>query len=397
MPARFNRIIVIVLDGVGCGEAPDAAEYGDGGSDSLGNVARAISGLNLPNMGRLGIGCLTDIQGVPCSLHELGAAGKCRPASKGKDTITGHWEMMGIQLEHAFPTYPDGFPPEIIAAFEKETDRGVLANKASSGTVVISEYGVEHLRTGKPIVYTSADSVFQIAAHEDIIPVDELYSICEKARNFLSGEHALGRVIARPFTGNVTDGFTRTPRRRDYPLLPATPTMLQKLTTAGRDVWSIGKIDDIFAKQGITQSNHTTDNAGSIRAIIESLAQDFSGLLFANLIEFDMIHGHRNDPKGFGAALEDFDQALPEIMDRMKSDDLAILTADHGVDPTTPGTDHSREYVPLLAFSPAIRSKIDLGPRDTFADVAATIAENFDLEPPLAGISFLNELGLEGG
>jgi len=392
MSGRFKRIIVIVLDGVGCGEAPDAAAYGDVGSNSLGNVARVIGGLKLPNLGRLGIGRITEIEGVPASLHSCGAAGKCRPATKGKDTVAGHWELMGILLDHPFPTFPDGFPESIIEQFVSATGRDVLANKASSGTVIIQEFGEQHVKTGKPIVYTSADSVFQIAAHEEVIPIEELYEICQKTRSFLVGENGMGRVIARPFVGNSTDGFTRTERRKDFPLLPATPTMLQKLEASGKDVWSIGKIDDIFAFQGITRSNHTTDNAGSTQAILDSLNQDFEGLLFANLIEFDMIFGHRNAPKGYGAALESFDRAIPSILSRMEDTDLAIISADHGVDPTTPGTDHSREHVPLLAFGPSLPSAVDLGVRDTLADVAAVIADNFELEAPLAGLSFLGRL-----
>lgn len=392
MNGRFKRIVVIVLDGVGCGEAPDAADYGDVGSDSLGNVSRAIGGLKLPNLGRMGIGQTTDIEGVPPSLHVAGAAGKCRPATKGKDTVAGHWELMGILLDHPFPTFPNGLPETIIDQFVSATGREVLANKASSGTVVIQEFGEQHVKSGKPIVYTSADSVFQIAAHEEVIPVEELYEICRMTRGFLTGENGMGRVIARPFVGNSTDGFTRTERRKDFPLLPATPTMLQKLEAAGKDVWSIGKIDDIFAFQGITKSNHTTDNAGSTQAILDSLDQGFEGLLFANLIEFDMIFGHRNDPKGYGAALESFDRALPSILASMKDTDLAIISADHGVDPTTPGTDHSREYVPLLAFGPSLSGPVELGVRDTLADVAAVIADNFELDPPVGGASFLDSL-----
>ena len=389
---RFKRITVIVLDGVGCGEAPDAGEYGDVGSDSLRNVSRSVGGLDCPNMGRLGLGKLTEIEGVPPSLHAAGGAGKCQPASKGKDTVTGHWELMGIQLAQPFPVYPAGFPPEIIRMFEEQTGRGVLANKAASGTVVIQEFGAEHLATAKPIVYTSADSVFQIAAHEKVISVEELYGICRKCRAFLVGEHGLGRVIARPFVGDERSGFARTKRRKDFPLLPATPTMMQRLVDAGKEVWSIGKIDDIFGHQGITRKNHTTDNAGSTRAILDSLEEDFEGLLFANLIEFDMIYGHRNDPRGYADALEAFDLALPSIVERMGVDDLGIITADHGVDPTTPGTDHSREFVPLLAFGPALDRPVELGVRETLSDVAATLAENFELDPPLTGKGFLQAI-----
>jgi phosphopentomutase len=389
---QVKRIIIIVLDGVGAGEAPDAALYGDVGSNSLGNVARAVGGLRLPNMSELGLGNITSIQGVPESPNAKGAFGRFQPKSAGKDTVIGHWEMMGIYLPVAFPTYPNGFPEEVLQAFKAATGKDVLGNKPASGTEILVELGVEHMRTGKPILYTSADSVFQIAAHEQIIPLEELYDMCEKARNILQGEHGVGRVIARPFLGDAPENFKRTHHRKDYPRTPEYPTMMQKLVSAGKDVYSVGKIDDIFAHQGITKSNHVLSNMESIQATLNFLEEDFEGLLFVNLIEFDMIYGHRNDPRGYANALEEFDLCIPEINNRLKSTDLVIITGDHGVDPTTPGTDHSREYVPLLAFGPQIRHNVNLDIRYSLADIAGSIAEIFSLEPQPIGKSFLPEI-----
>jgi phosphopentomutase len=389
---NIKRFIVIVLDGVGAGEAPDAAAYGDVGSNSLGNVARAIGGLHTPHMYELGLGNITPIQGVPRNPNARGGFGRFQPKSAGKDTIIGHWEMMGIYLPVAFPTYPNGFPPEVLDPFRQATGRDVLGNKPASGTEILKELGVEHMQTGKPIVYTSADSVFQIAAHEEVIPLEELYDMCHKARDILQGEHGVGRVIARPFLGNSPENFKRTHHRKDYARLPEYPTMMQKLVYAGKDVYSVGKIDDIFGHLGITKSNHVTSNLESIKATLEFLEADFEGLLFVNLIEFDMIYGHRNDPRGYANALEEFDCYLPEIDKRLKSTDMVIITGDHGVDPTTPGTDHSREYVPLLAFGPQIKPHIDLEIRESLADIAATIAENFSLEPQPIGKSFLQDI-----
>jgi phosphopentomutase len=386
---KINRVIVIVLDGVGAGEAPDAAAYGDAGSNSLGNVARAIGGLNTPNMYELGLGNITPIQGVPRNPNARGSFGRFQPKSAGKDTVIGHWEMMGVYLPVAFPTYPNGFPPEVLDQFKQATGRDVLGNKPASGTEILKELGLEHIQTGKPIVYTSADSVFQIAAHEEIIPLAELYDMCQKARAILQGEHGVGRVIARPFLGDSPDNFKRTHHRKDYPRLPEYPTMMQKLVNVGKDVYSVGKIDDIFGHMGITRSNHVTSNVDSIKAMLEFLEQDFEGFMFVNLIEFDMIYGHRNDPRGYANALEEFDGYLPEIEKRLKSTDMVIITGDHGVDPTTPGTDHSREYVPLLAFGPQLKPNVDLGIRDSLADIAGTIAEVFSLEPQPIGKSFL--------
>jgi len=390
----IQRVIVIVLDGVGAGEAPDAAAYGDVGSNSLGNTDRVVGGLDLPNLGQIGLGYITAMQGVPPAAHPTGAYGRMAPMSAGKDTISGHWEMMGIILSKPFPTYPNGFPPDVIMAFEKRIGRAVLGNTPASGTEIIKALGMEHIRTGKPIVYTSGDSVFQIAANEEVIPIDQLYWMCLQAREMLTGEHAVGRVIARPFVGSNPENFKRTERRRDYPLMPHGKTILQKATEAGLEVCSVGKIDDIMVHTGITQSKHTLNNAESVKGIIEFLDEDFKGVLFANLIEFDMIYGHRNDAVGYAAALKRVDEAVPEIQKHLRSGDIAMFVADHGVDPTTPSTDHSRECSPLLVFGPPVKAGVDLGMRKSFSDVGATIAEAFSLEPPQAGTSFLKDLSL---
>lgn len=389
---KIKRMIVIVLDGVGVGEAPDAADYGDVGSNSLGNVARAIGGLKTPKMYELGLGNITSIEGVAENPNAKGAFGRFQPMSAGKDTIIGHWEMMGIHLPVAFPTYPNGFPKDVLDAFEQATRKDVLGNKPASGTEIIKELGLEHMQTGKPIVYTSADSVFQIAAHEDVISLEELYDMCEKARTILQGEHSVGRVIARPFIGDNPENFKRTHHRKDYPRTPDYSTMMQKLVESGKDVYSVGKIDDIFAHQGITKSNHVLSNIDSIKAMLEFLSKDFEGLLFVNLIEFDMIYGHRNDPRGYADALEEFDRYIPEIEKLLKPTDLVIITGDHGVDPTTPGTDHSREYVPLLAFGPQIKQNVNLNTRESLADISGTLAEIFSLEPQPIGKSFLKDI-----
>jgi phosphopentomutase len=388
----IKRVIVIVLDGVGAGEAPDAADYGDVGSNSLRNTAKAVGGLNLPNMGRLGLGHITEILGVPPQENPAGCYGKMQPRSAGKDTISGHWELMGIALEKPLPTYPNGFPQSLLDEFTRRTGREVLGNKPASGTEILVELGEEHIRTGKPIVYTSADSVFQIAANEAIIPIEELYRMCQIAREMLQGEHAVGRVIARPFIGETPANFKRTERRHDYPLMSPLPTMLDSLLEAGKEVWSVGKIDDIFGHRGITRSNHTVSNRDGIAALLEFLPETFEGLLFVNLIEFDMIFGHRNDARGYANALEEFDRAVPEIQKRLKPSDLVMVVADHGVDPTTPGTDHSREHIPLLVFGEPVKQGKDLGTRKTFSDVGATIAEIFSIQVDYGAESFLKEL-----
>ncbi|NWF71303.1 MAG: phosphopentomutase [Chloroflexi bacterium] len=389
---KIQRVIVIVLDGVGIGAAPDAALYGDEGSNSLVNTASAVGGLRLPNMGALGLGNIMPIAGVPPAAA-AGAFGKMQPLSAGKDSVSGHWELMGIRLPKAFPTYPNGFPPEVIAAFSARIGRAVLANKAASGTAIIEEFGAEHMATGKPIVYTSADSVFQIAAHEDIIPVPELYKMCAVAREILVGEHGVGRVIARPFIGSGPGHFQRTERRHDYPLLSVKPTMLDTLVAAGKDVYAVGKIDDLFGGRGITHTAHSANNAQATADFIDKfLPIVFEGLLFVNLVEFDMIYGHRNDAPGYAAALQAFDASLPQIRAALRDDDIVLIAADHGVDPTTPSTDHSREYVPLLVFGAPVRANVNLGTRATFADVAATIAEIFQVQKPEIGVSFLSDI-----
>lgn len=389
---KMKRAIVIVLDGVGAGEAPDAALYGDAGSNSLGNTARKVGGLNMPNLAAMGFGYITPILGVPPVKDATGAFGKMEPFSPGKDTTTGHWELMGIKLPQAFPLYPNGFPEEILSKFREQTGLDILGNKPASGTEILKELGMEHIRTGKPIIYTSGDSVFQIAAHEDVIPVEKLYRMCEISRAILSGKHAVGRVIARPFTGTAPENFKRTERRKDFSIVPPSDTVLDKLKKSGKDVYAVGKIEDIFCERGITHSNHTPNNLASLKATLDFLDLDFEGVLFTNLIEFDMIYGHRNDAPGYARALEQFDQHVPEIQKHMKADDVCFVVADHGVDPTTPGTDHSRECIPLMVFGQRVRPNTNLGIRKTFADLGATIAENFSLEAPLIGVSFLKEI-----
>jgi phosphopentomutase len=382
----IRRLALIVLDSVGCGDAPDAALYGDSGSDTLGNTARAVGGLNLPNLGRLGLGHLTDIQGVPPEPAPAGAYGRLTQLSAGKDTTTGHWELAGLPVLKAFPTYPDGFPADLMAEYERRIGRGTLGNYPASGTVIIEELGAEHMRTGRPIVYTSADSVFQVAAHEDIMPIDELYRICEIARELLTGDHAVARVIARPFIG-LPGAFQRTERRRDFSLVPPQDTLLDVLKAAGHDVIGVGKIEDIFANRGLTDSCHTTNNADGVAAVRRYLGQAWHGLMFANLVDFDMLYGHRNNPRGYADALEWFDAQLPEIEAALQPHDVLMLTADHGNDPTSANTDHTRERVPWLVTGPRVRQGINLGTRESFADVAATIADLLGVEWAGAGES----------
>ncbi|HSM24933.1 MAG TPA: phosphopentomutase [Anaerolineaceae bacterium] len=389
---KFERVIVIVLDGVGAGAAPDAKEYGDEGSNSLTNTAKAVGGLNLPNLESLGFGRITPMQGVKPISPAKGSFGKLTPKSSGKDSVTGHWELMGIYLQEPFPVFPNGFPPEIIQKFKELTGLDVLSNKPASGTEVIQEFGEEHMLTGKPIVYTSADSVFQIAAHEEIIPLERLYEICKISRKMLVGKYGVGRVIARPFIGDKAGEFQRTSHRRDYPRIPDSDTMMDKIIESGLEVYATGKIDDLFGHRGISITNHTTNNHDSFLATIEFMKKDFKGLLFANLIEFDQIFGHRNDPKGYANALEQFDSYIPQVMDNLDSNDVVIIVSDHGVDPTTESTDHSREFSPLLVFGNQVKENVDLGIRGSYADVGATIAEIFNLEPPEIGKSFLQEI-----
>lgn len=387
----IKRVILIVLDGVGIGETPDADLFGDQGSNTLVNLARVQRGLFLPHLTRLGLGNIASIQGVAPQKKPRGAYGKMREKSVGKDTITGHWELTGVVLDRPFPTYPDGFPDEIMEAIEARSGRKFLGNYAASGTEIIQELGAQHMRTGCPIVYTSADSVLQIAAHEQIVPLAELYHICEIARDVCRGKHAVGRVIARPFTGEP-GAFERTVRRKDYSLVPPVKTVLDNMVEQGLEVWGVGKIEDVFAYRGISRSNHTTDNRSGMEFTIELLEKDFKGLIFTNLVDFDSKYGHRNDAAGFARALEDFDTMLERLLAKIKTEDMLIITADHGCDPTTESTDHSREYVPLLVYGPALQQGVDLGVRDSFADVAATIAEIFCLPEPVNTKSFWPEV-----
>ena len=389
---EIKRVSVIVLDGVGAGELPDAESYGDVGSNSLSNTARALGGIDLPNMGEIGLGNITPIEGVPPREHTLGAYGKCKEISKGKDSVTGHWELMGVEVKKPFPTYPNGFPKEVLDEFKRLTGYDVLGNKPASGTEIIKELGEEHMRTGIPIVYTSADSVFQIAAHEDVIPIKELYRICDISRKMLKGHHAVGRVIARPFIGKDAESFSRTKRRHDYPILAPKDTMMDTLIKYGHKVYATGKIDDLFGNRGISKTHHSVFNMESIKALADFLEEDFTGMLFANLVEFDMTYGHRNDIKGYAQKLEEFDAYMPTVRSKMRDSDIGMIVADHGVDPTTKSTDHSREYIPLLVFGKMVKNDVNLGIRQSFADVAATIGEIFSVTPPSIGKSFLQEI-----
>ncbi len=388
-----RRAILLVLDGVGIGELPDAAEYGDEGSNTLVNTAKAVGRLNLPNLQRMGLGNIEQIEGVTPAEKPIACYGKMREVSAGKDTTTGHWEIAGIIREKPFPTYPNGFPPEIIEAFEKAIGRKVLGNKPASGTAIIEELGEEHLRTGYPIVYTSADSVFQIAAHEEIVPVEQLYEWCRIAREILRGEHEVARVIARPFVG-TPGNFKRTPRRRDFSVPPPYPTLLDALTEAGLKVVTVGKIDDIFAGRGVTFAIHTSDNRDGMQQVETITVQGDFDFLWCTLVDFDTVYGHRNNPQGFARALREFDDWLGSFLPKLRDSDLLIITADHGNDPTTPSTDHSREYVPLLIWTPSLKEGKPLGVRQTFADVAATIADWLEVEWRGAGKSCLSECNL---
>ncbi len=387
---RFVKAAIIVLDGVGVGGAPDAADFGDAGADTLGHTAAAVGGLVLPNLGALGLGNLSVVAGVPPTERPSASWGRMREASAGKDTTIGHWEIAGVPVDQAMPTYPDGFPPDVMRRFEEIAGRPALGNVPASGPVIIAELGEEHQRTGRPIVYTSADSVFQIAAHEATVPIEELYRLCRESRAMLTGEHAVGRVIARPFEG-APGSYLRTGRRRDYSLEPYAPTLLDRMAASGREVVSVGKIDDIFANRGPTRSFHVLPNMECVDATVRALGEIESGLVFTNLIDFDMHFGHRNDCEGMAGALRALDARIPELIEAAGSDTLLMFTADHGNDPTTPGSDHSREEVPLLVWTGG-GAGVDLGTRETFADVAATIADAFTLEPPARGVSFLADL-----
>ena len=395
MTAAWNeqrRALLLVLDGVGCGEAPDTLRYGDAGSNTLGNVARAVGGLSLPHLQQLGLGNVAAVEGVKAVANARAAWGTMLPQSAGKDSTTGHWELAGLHLERPFPTYPQGFPAEILSAFTQATGRPVIGNVAASGTTIIADFAEAQRETGAWIVYTSADSVFQVAAHEAWIPLDELYRACEIARSQLVAPHDVSRVIARPFVGEA-GSWTRTANRRDYSIAPPGVTLLDALSDAGIPRDGVGKVDDLFASRGIA-TRHTHDNAEGIEKIRAWLTSDARGFCFANLVDFDTQFGHRNDPAGFARALEQFDQALPTLISAMREDDLLIITADHGNDPTTPSTDHARERVPLLVAGPRVQP-VDLGTRATFSDAGATIADWFGISFRGQGMSFLPQLGMQ--
>jgi len=385
---EINRIVIIILDSAGIGATPDAAAFGDIGCHTLGNIAQAVGGLKVPNMEIMGLGNIAILEGVKPQLKPTAAFGKMDEISGAKDTTAGHWELMGLPLIQPFPTYPDGFPPQVMDAFVTQTGRGFLGNYPASGTVIIDELGEEHLESGKLIVYTSGDSVFQIAAHEEIIPIEELYKYCKIAREILRGEHEVSRVIARPFIGEAGN-FTRTSNRHDYSVVPPKATVLDNMKDADLMVYGIGKINDIYVGQGITESVSTKSNIDGIEKTLEALStHPNKGLIFTNLVDFDAKFGHRNNPQGYADALAEFDEYLPQIVEALAEDDLLVITADHGNDPTYPGTDHTREYVPVLITGAAVQAGVNIGVRPTFSDLAATIADIFDVKAPPQGISF---------
>ncbi|MCH4888834.1 phosphopentomutase [Acidaminobacter sp. JC074] len=390
-----KRVILMILDSLGVGALPDSEKYGDVGVNTLNNIAKNVDRFEIPNLIKMGIGNLEGITHVPSSDDVIGAYGRSMEVSNGKDTTMGHWEIAGLNISEPFNTYPDGFPEEIIKPFEEKTGRKVVCNAPASGTVVIDEFGKHHMETGDLIVYTSADSVFQIAAHEEIVPIDELYKYCEIAREMLMGKHQVARVIARPFVG-TPGNFTRTSNRHDYSLKPFDKTVLDQLKEAGKDVIAVGKIVDIFDGEGITESVHTKSNMDGVDKTLEYMKADNHGLIFSNLVDFDAMFGHRRNIEGYRDAIEEFDKRLPEIQAAMKPGDILMLAADHGNDPSYTGTDHTREYIPMLVFGDAIKAGTDLGTRKSFADIAATIAEVLEIDAPKNGESFFGIMKKEG-
>lgn len=391
---KINRVIWIILDSVGMGELPDALLFNDVGTNTIGHVAEKVGGLKVPNMVNLGLGNINGMKNIEKADKPIGCYARMAELSNGKDTTIGHWEMTGIYSKEKFPTYPNGFPKEIIDKFVEATGvPGVLGNIVASGTEIIKDFGDEHIESKKPIIYTSADSVFQIACHEEIYSPDELYEMCIKAREILKGKDEVGRVIARPFIGkNSEEGFTRTANRRDFSRLPDENNLLSKMKRAGLDVAAVGKIEDIFANQGITMAVHTKDNMDGMRKTLDYMNEIESGLIFTNLVEFDSKWGHRNDYEGYAKGLEEFDEALKDVLDNMKETDMLLINADHGCDPTTKGTDHTREYVPLLIYGKSIESNVNLGTLNTFADTGQTIAEIFGIDKLEIGSSFLDKV-----
>ncbi|OZU90049.1 phosphopentomutase [Virgibacillus indicus] len=389
---NFKRVFLIVMDSVGIGEAPDADKFNDQGADTLGHIAEHMNGLHMPNMAKLGLSNIRQIKGIEKAQKPAGHFTKMQEASNGKDTMTGHWEIMGLNIQQPFRTFPDGFPEELINELEEKTGRKIIGNKPASGTEILIELGEEHLDSGALIVYTSADSVLQIAAHEEIVPLEELYQICEIARELtLDEKYTVGRIIARPFVGNP-GAFQRTSNRHDYALKPFGRTVMNELKDANYDVIALGKISDIYDGEGVTEAIRTTDNEDGMTKLIESFKKDFTGISFLNLVDFDAKFGHRRDPEGYGKALEAFDARLPEVFKELKQGDLLIITADHGNDPVHHGTDHTREFVPLIIFHNDITNAKELPIRETFADIGATISENFNVSMPEYGKSFLNEI-----
>ncbi|MDR7248538.1 MULTISPECIES: phosphopentomutase [Bacillus] len=389
---QYKRIFLVVMDSVGIGEAPDAAEFNDVGADTLGHIAEKMNGLHMPNMAKLGLSHIKEIKGIPADEKPLAYYGKMQEASNGKDTMTGHWEIMGLYIDTPFRVFPDGFPDELLNELKEKTGRGIIGNKPASGTEILDELGEEHMKTGDLIVYTSADSVLQIAAHEEVVPLDELYRICEIARELtLDEKYMVGRIIARPFVGEP-GAFVRTPNRHDYALKPFDRTVMNELKDDGLDVIAIGKISDIYDGEGITSSLRTKSNMDGMDKLVDTLKTDFTGLSFLNLVDFDALYGHRRDPEGYGKALEEFDARLPEVFDLLKEDDLLVITADHGNDPVHHGTDHTREYVPLIAYSKKHQGANELPTSKTFADLGATVADNFKTTMPKYGTSFLSKL-----
>lgn len=394
LEVKMKRGIIIVLDSVGIGAQPDAGLYGDEGSNTLGHICQQLKDhpwFSLANMERLGLGHIDGVDYLDKNQEPVGAFGRLMELSKGKDTTTGHWEIAGIIMDRAFPVYPNGFPPEIMQAFEKAIGRKTLGNYPASGTQIIDDLGPEHMKTGYPIVYTSADSVFQIAAHEEVIPLETLYEMCEKARRILTGEHAVGRVIARPFVGEPGT-FKRTSNRRDFSLDPIRKTVLDYAKEQGYEVRAVGKIEDIFNKRGITHAVHTRSNMDGVDRTLDWLREDFSGILFVNLVDFDMLYGHRNNVEGYGRALAEFDGRLPEILNAMHEDDILFITADHGCDPATESTDHSREYTPLLMYGKKVKAGVNLGTLKGFSNIGATLADYLGLDADIAGESFLSRI-----
>lgn len=387
----INRIILIVLDSVGIGELPDAEKYGDKGSNTIGNISKFIGGLKLENMQNIGLGNIIGIENINKIENPTGAFGKCAELSVGKDTVTGHWEIAGVVLEKPLNTYPNGFSKDIIEEFQNKIGRKIIGNKVASGTEIIKELGEEHIKTGYPIVYTSADSVFQIAAHEEVISLEELYRMCKIAREMLVGDRIVGRVIARPFIGE-NGNFTRTSNRHDFALDPFDKTMLDYIKENRLNVMAVGKIEDIYNKKGITDAVHIKNNMDGVDKTLEYMREDKQGLIFTNLVDFDMIYGHRNNIQGYGKALQDFDDRIPEIISSMKEEDVLIITADHGCDPTTESTDHSREYIPILIYGKNIKSGVNIGVRECFCDIGKSILDLLNIENSLYGESFAKEV-----